>query len=589
MESFRHWADNCENYYAEHKALSMDTAGVIGAILNKPSEGARNNCMIFNEVLSSEYDKFLESFKEARKGKAGRKGNVQLQFLMAVIAEQFYPEVYRKFLENSYSFPDGSGFNASQSAGIYHALNAFMGVGQKKAEKCGLIQFYAERYPAYGFELCSALQIKSRYTLFASLDDLNRLIMELNANYTAGVSGVLRNFGFYIRNVSDLCNAYAIMHGYDRAKTSELIEKACDLIKAQSGRKPRENATLTRQVAVDFKKFLKGEDKSDEEAFLAAVGKERERLFLPDEIVETFSNKKYAEEFNKLSACYKGVLKKFDKLKAERVSSYLENWRARIKDSIIKSADGGGTVEDYGAKYNALLEKLKESADLKAAEECFERAEKLMSENSKLFITRRKIMPHWSSVKELYMGFNYDDWEDSYQTERDFVTRLKEMDADFLEKTGWLEEDGQSFFSSAKSGLRGYILDRLNIRPHKEERCSVGRQDELSDMLNDAFRCRFIAILMKNLSESEGETECANARSAITYINGKLSKAFYREINEYDCHDIFDWFVVCCIRREEEYATEHPEEYEDWNANISGWNMFCDFMSGKAQYEERYL
>ena len=76
---------------------------------------------------------------------------------------------------------------------------------------------------------------------------------------------------------------------------------------------------------------------------------------------------------------------------------------------------------------------------------------------------------------------------------------------------------------------------------------------------------------------------------ASAYINGKLSKAFYREINEYDCHDIFDWFVVCCIRREEEYATEHPEEYEDWNANISGWNMFCDFMSGKAQYEERYL
>lgn len=71
-------------------------------------------------------------------------------------------------------------------------------------------------------EICSAFQ--KRYGIFGSLDDLNKFV------FAVGSESVFSNCGFYMRDLTHICLAYSILHGYSIDEEKLLLQRATEAV-----------------------------------------------------------------------------------------------------------------------------------------------------------------------------------------------------------------------------------------------------------------------------------------------------------------------------------------------------------------------
>ena len=185
-------------------------------------------------------------------------------FIAVVIAKSFYPEEYAYYKEHG---------NFS-SQGLFKASGTYMKTLRDvfKDDKIAINFLNASntyrKGDWYCLEIASALQ--QQFRLFEAITDVNKFIRSVGKLESGHW---FWDYGFYIRSVSELCCAYAVLHGYSGKQTFDLVLRSSDaLLSAQKAKNAKVNLlkTATQDLADSFSEYL-AMTNTDEKGFISQI------------------------------------------------------------------------------------------------------------------------------------------------------------------------------------------------------------------------------------------------------------------------------------------------------------------------------
>lgn len=269
-EAFKRWAEKMEGEYEKKKA---DKNGSFEQWFNKLKESNKN--------IGEDFSKL---------------GLDPKNFIALKIAEAFYPE----WIENGELKP-GSIFNNDDNYGsaIKRAfenglsvsrLDRYISDTKKRRSKNGKTQD-----TWYWVEICSVLQKSYNYCIFNSIKDINVFLTRVARKTNKSASKDLKDYGLYVRDLNDLCIAYAILHGYSFKETRALMIN-CKNIVSESQEVVRNNVantTLTQELLDVFDQNSEQLKNMSKDKFLEKV-RSRAADFLPHKSEKHWSTYKKA-------------------------------------------------------------------------------------------------------------------------------------------------------------------------------------------------------------------------------------------------------------------------------------------------------
>lgn len=133
----------------------------------------------------------------------------------------------------------------------------------------------------YWLEIASALQ--KQFKVFTSVEDVNQFIRYAGKLDTGRW---LLDYGFYVRNVVDLCLAYSILHEYSAERAYDLVNNAKTVLttaqKETGCGKVNLNKTETQNLTNAFSTVMLATNVDNEKDFLALIASNCDKLVISD-------------------------------------------------------------------------------------------------------------------------------------------------------------------------------------------------------------------------------------------------------------------------------------------------------------------
>lgn len=267
-EAFKRWAEKMEGEYEKKKA---DKNGSFAQWLERIKES--------NENIKADFLKLgLESSK----------------FIALKIAEVFYPDlIVNGKLKSGTQFNNDENYGSAIKRAFENGLSVsrldrYISDTKKSRSKNG-----KTNDTWYWIEICSGLQ--KNYGIFNSIRELNVFLTQVAKKTKKTSDKELRNYGLYVRDLHDLCIAYAILQGYSFEETKDLMIY-CKNIVAESqevvGKKVA-NITLTQELLNVFDQNNEQLKNMPKDKFLEKV-RSRAADFLPTQSEKHWSTYKKA-------------------------------------------------------------------------------------------------------------------------------------------------------------------------------------------------------------------------------------------------------------------------------------------------------
>ncbi len=365
-------------------------------------------------------------------------------------------------------------------------------------------------------EMCSALQ--KRYGIFKSLDDLNKFV------FSVGRKSVFGNYGFYMRDLTHICLAYAIMHGYSIDEEKHLLQQAINAVVRAHSEVNREDHsaknTYTEEARGVFEQWY-NINKDQVKSF--KCGDDNEKNF----IQELSDNSMY-------------IIK--------NITGY-EHWSALkiVLNTLVEVNDSNDDAEVIG----------------------YEFADRLYA-----------VYDEFVDLNEINI------WDFRTHLKKDSVKGhiIKSLGIDKIVDAD--EKDNKKMNSKVKTAVNDAkdkvkIDDGIIAEFQSENMYEIEIEDIAKDIINNSLRYIYMIALMKQIKNQES---CETAMSAIEYINKKLSEAGMRDVEDYSQmgnsaipidgpRDFFDGFIVECM---------YYEEKQEFNV-VSGFDTFMQYMLNNAE------
>ncbi len=518
----------------------------------------------------------------------GRSGNLCEDIILTAWAQAFYPNFYNS--ENDIVIKGDrrheTDFNVSRKYGkiLRGYFNGTISMPLK------IPNGEDSNEPYYWVIICSALQ--RRYSIFGSLDDLNKFIFTVS---DMKICGELQNYGLYVRDINELCLAYAILHGYSLGDEINLLQSADEIIKSEqanilSEARAAEN-TYTKIAKDSFKDFLTAPFvQNDDENFLAAVKANAKVFIKNDTEAKTVQHnhwsslKKLLEIRNSIYRDRKSIGRDFE----SRIESIIRLYKSLIGEDAL-------SMDCSESELRAFLLGCLAVDDMQIITEW---TDTWLNDYSNLGIQMDNINYHYrqndlfkqkyGSIIEWYLHTIAGFKADLRALEMKIINTKDEQQQKKLKAE---EKKIEVAMKDYKKALRENYVDKIKDRQSKikkaedsVEEINKDMQDALMEIdiaIADIIRAhmRYICIYatIKDIQE-----EAKTAAYALKLVNDNLRAAGFREIEDFEIDgvgevtandspcDWFDWFVVQTIIFEEKQNNDF----------VSGYETFMDYVFG---------
>lgn len=177
----------------------------------------------------------------------------EVSLMMATVAKVFDTALYDEEKHMAKSRDDSGKQTKYSSGAFYKAIK--LAWDNDELQICIPNDEVKSSY--YWVEVASALQ--KRFEIFKSLDDLNEFV------FAVGQESVFSNYGFYMRDLTHICLAYAIIHGYSLEEERKLLLRTIETVDVAHLDITREERlaknTYTQEAKETFEKwFIISED-----------------------------------------------------------------------------------------------------------------------------------------------------------------------------------------------------------------------------------------------------------------------------------------------------------------------------------------
>lgn len=174
--------------------------------------------------------------------------NHEVSLMMATVAKVFDTALYNEETHRAKSRDDSGKQTRYSSGAFYKAIK--LAWDNDELQICIPNDVVNSSY--YWVEVISALQ--KRYSIFGSLDDLNEFV------FAVGQKSVFSNYGFYMRDLTHVCLAYAIIHGYSLEEERKLLQRAIEAVENAphkiSNEERSAKKTYTKEAKETFEKWF---------------------------------------------------------------------------------------------------------------------------------------------------------------------------------------------------------------------------------------------------------------------------------------------------------------------------------------------
>lgn len=577
-----------------------------------------NNIIYNNETIHKAFKEYQDFYNAREERRASRKLH-EIFFLETVVTEMFYSEEYEFYKNSPTRSFNPTGIFASvgdENCGVFYQKlrNSWNGRSSLSIEVPDFlmgypIQGHSGEEKFFWIEICSALQKKFfDNPPFKTLEDLRMFIVSVG---DAEDFYLLKTYGFYVRDIDQLCLAYGILHGYSVEEIFSLAKAAREILKKahKNHKEVIKPANTTRTVELMRSFYVANCLKVEGKDYILNKNEAKKTFLKTIEANCTdFPLLNDAEHWSTIKKTLWEIINSINmdnrKEEIDRLKQFLDDNQDTGRTSIYRLELIQEAVAKLFklSKFNDICGEIEAQSELrKTIINRFLSAEKepddepYYKKKEKRKNLQRKLDEIQKQREKLELELNAIDEKIIYQKEE-----LQHKQA-ALKNSSNADEQFlcECAISNLSAGLPVLIRNREKtdggikvienkIKELKEEIKKLDSEIVISR--NAAFKhisyIRAVLIIATIYNIKYSVKSITNLYYVLDSINKNLRSAALREVqydsisNKEDWNftaDSFDWFIIEAIKFDED-----NKELED---QVSGWNPFLAYFKG----DERFL